>query len=779
MLSTHPPAQYRRPVARRTSRSGNLPAETTSFIGRRHELAETRRRLSVARLVTLVGPGGVGKTRLAIRAASDLGRGVRDGAWLVQFAELRDAALIGNAVMAALDLRDQGVAEPVALLRSYLEDKELLLVLDNCEHLLQAAARLTSDLLRAAPGLRVIATSREPLSVDGEHVLPVPPLQLPSSNTDEPLDRLRQNETVQLFVERAAAASGSFELTTANQDAVVELCRRLDGLPLGIELAAVRTRALTPEQIRDRLGERFDLLTGGSRAALPRHQTLRTTIAWSYDLLSPAERRLLTRLCVFAGRFTLEDITAVCGWDNLPPVVVLDHLSSLLDKSLVIKEDVAAVACYRLHETMREYARLKLREAGDEDLVERRCTDYFLTQCQQFAVEGRHRLLEWLPWVELRIDTIRGVLRRSLDQDDVPTGTEMATYLMRYWITRATTEGVRWLDELLAVGAQRGTHSGAYFVRGFLAVLQNDPATAVPALERCVRAAREEGPPAGLSRSLSMASIAAGMAGDRESSRQLLEEAHLIADGLSDLGATLMLHQAQALNGLLEGDLAVVGPAAAEGARLSREAGDVYSLEMMLMNQALAAVMARDLRECELRSSEGLHIADQLDDRIAQCYLLGALACCAAGRGEHRRAAQLLGATDSVRAEAGASIHIGLAPALDQANRSARTALGPASFASDYAAGRHLTRQMASRLALRGPTTPAAARAATERRNSRTLSRRGAEVAQLIAEGLTNREIGARLFISERTVESHVRTVLNTLGFTSRAQIAGWVASSD
>jgi DNA-binding NarL/FixJ family response regulator len=204
----------------------------------------------------------------------------------------------------------------------------------------------------------------------------------------------------------------------------------------------------------------------------------------------------------------------------------------------------------------------------------------------------------------------------------------------------------------------------------------------------------------------------------------------------------------------------------------------VYSLEMMLMNQALAAVMSGDLRACELRSTEGLRIADQLDDRIAQCYLLGALACCAAGRDEHRRAAQLLGATDNVRADAGASIHIGLAPALDQATRSATAALGPASFASDFTAGQHLTRQMASRLALREPT-PAAARVAADRGSSGALSRRGAEVAQLIAEGLTNKEIGARLFISERTVESHVRTVLNTLGFTSRAQIAGWVASGD
>ena len=304
-------------VARRSSTSGNLPAETTSFIGRRHELAETRRKLSVARLVTLVGPGGVGKTRLAIRAASDFARGVPDGAWLVQLAELRDGALIGNAVLAALDLRDQGAAGPQALLRSYFRDKQLLLVLDNCEHLLPAAAELTNDLLRAAPGVRVIATSREPLSLDGEHVLPVPPLPLPSATATETLDRVRQNETVQLFVERAAAASGSFELTPGNRGAVVELCRRLDGLPLGIELAAVRTRVLSAEQIRDRLGERFELLTGGSRAALPRHQTLRTTIEWSYDLLTCDERRLLSRLCVFAGRFALDDVAAVCGWDGL------------------------------------------------------------------------------------------------------------------------------------------------------------------------------------------------------------------------------------------------------------------------------------------------------------------------------------------------------------------------------------------------------------------------------------------------------------------------------
>jgi len=371
--------------------------------------------------------------------------------------------------------------------------------------------------MKAAPGVRVLATSREPL---GEHVLPVPPLELPSPRSGQPLDRLRQNEAVMLFIERAAAASGSFELTAANQAAVTGLCRRLDGLPLAIELAAVRTRTLGAEQIHDRLSDRFGLLTGGNRAALPRHQTLRATIEWSYDLLTPAEQALLTRLCVFAGRFALEDVEPVCCYGDVPTAHALDLLSSLIGKSLVIKEDIGGGACYRLHETMREYARLKLREAGEEDSTERRCADYYRSRCAQFAAEGRYRLLPWLAWTELRIDNIRTVLRRCADRGDYRRGIGLATCLTWYWSTRATTEGARWLDELLAGDADRAAHPWAYFVRGLLAVLQNDPAAASPALARAATAARAAGQPDALAESLAMASIAANMAGDSASSRQ-------------------------------------------------------------------------------------------------------------------------------------------------------------------------------------------------------------------------------------------------------------------
>jgi predicted ATPase/DNA-binding CsgD family transcriptional regulator len=754
-----------------------MPAEATSFVGRRHELAEARRKLATARLISLVGPGGVGKTRLAIRIAASLGRGFRGGAWLAELAELQDPALVGNAVLAALDLRDQAAAKPQAVLLSYLRDKELLLVLDNCEHLIEAAAQLVSEMIRAAPGVRVIATSREPLSVAGEHVLPVPPLELPPPDAAEPLAQLRQNEAVMLFTERAAAASGQFELTAANQAAVVGLCRRLDGLPLAIELAAVRTRALGPGQIRDRLSDRFSLLTGGSRAALPRHQTLRTTIQWSYDLLAPEERTLLRRLCVFAGRFTLEDVEQVCCSGEVPAAGALDLLSSLIDKSLVIKEDAASTACYRLHETMREYARLTLREAGEEDAVEQRCADYYLLRCAHFAVEGRYRLLEWLTWAELEIDNIRAALRRCLDREDSQRGINLASSLIWFWITRATAEGVRWLDEVLAPGTEPVAHPWAYFVRGFLAVLQNDPVAARPALERGVTSARAAGQVDALSQSLAMASVAATMAGDSASSRRLLDEAQAVADGQDDLGITLMLAQARALNGLLNGDLGAAGPAASQGARLSRAAGDLYSLEMMLLNQGFAALIAGDLHQARQRLAEGLRIARQLDDRVAQCHMLGALGCCAAGSREPQLAARLFGATETLRAEAGASINGAIAPALARATTSVTTVLGSSKFGTEFKAGQQLSRDAAARLALGEADFPAVT--APAHRNAGVLGQREADVAKLVAEGLSNKEIGGRLFISERTVESHVRSIMNKLGFNSRAQIAGWMAAPE
>ncbi len=766
-------------MARPTRRPGNVPAESTSFIGRRHELAELRKKLTTARLVSLVGPGGVGKTRLAIRAGAGLARGFRDGTWLVELAEVRDPGLIGNAALAALDLRDQAATDPQALLLSYLRDRELLLVVDNCEHLLEAAARLVTDILGAAPRVRVIATSREPLSVPGEHVLPVPPLELPRAQADEPLDQLRLNESVALFVERASAATGSFELTTANRTAVVDLCRRLDGLPLAIELAAVRTRVLSPEQIHDRLSDRFGLLTGGSRAALPRHQTLRTTIEWSHDLLGPNERTLLRRLCVFAGRFTLVDVEAVCTSDDAPPTQTLDVLSSLVDKSLVVKEDTPGSASYRLHETMREFAGLKLQEAGEEQAVALRCADYYVSRCRRWDQVGRQDLLALLAWMDLEIDNIRSVLRRLLDSADVTRGVDLAVSLRWYWTTRATTEGVRWLDAFLALDS--GETEGqvqAWSLRGFLAVLLVDPVAARPALERAAAADRAAGRLQPLAVSLSMGSIAANMAGDRASAERLLAEAETVTAGLDDVPVRLAFLQARSLDGFFRGDVEGASAASSEGIRLSRELGDLYTLKVWLLNLGTAALIAGERGAAKPLFIEALRIAHRIDDRVQLSYLLDALGCVAAGAGHARLAAQLLGAAHTVRTGAGASVMPFLAPQVARAEASAVAALGAPRFETEHLAGSRLTRDAAVRLALGEPggTVPAAPSA---RAGAGVLAKRETEVALLVADGLSNKEIGARLFISEHTVDSHVRSILNKLGFNSRAQVAAWVASAD
>lgn len=765
-------------MARPARRSGNLPAEATSFIGRRDTLAEIRKKLGEARLVSLVGPGGVGKTRLAIKIGTDLARGFRDGAWLVELADVRDARLVSNTVMLALDLRDQSATEPLPLLLAYLRDKELLLLVDNCEHLLDAASQVIDQVVRAAPGVRVIATSREPLSADGEHVIPVAPLELPSTQQAGSLGQLRQNEAVMLFTQRAAAASGSFDLTESNRTAVVELCRRLDGLPLALELAAVRMRALTVEQIRDRLNDRFGLLTGGGRAALPRHQTLRTTMEWSYELLNAGERALLKRLCVFAGRFTLEDVDAVSLFGEVRAAELLDLLSSLVDKSLIVKEDVSGVACYRLHETMREFARLKLREAGEEEAVEDRATEYYRSRCQRSFGDSRYRLAEWLQWVDLEIDNIRAVLGRCLYRRDSLNGLDLATAVGWYWITRATTEGVRWLDELMACGSGHpNAQFWAHFLRGFLAVLKADGAAARPAMERAVATARELAQPLLLSQALSMASIAENMAGDRISAERLLNESVMVTRPLDDFPAQVSLLQARALNGSFGGDIGAVVGAASEGVRLSRDAGDLYSLEMMLLNRGGTALAMRDLASAKADYQEALKIARRIDDRVAQYALLDGLGCLAVESGHARLAAHLLGAAETVRAQAGASLIPILAPLIAQAEESAIAAIGTLEFEAAVNAGRRLTRDEAFRMALGEPPEVAAAATANGQGNA-LLGKRQAQVARLVAEGLSNKQIGARLFISERTVDSHVRSILNKLGFNSRAQIAGWMAAN-
>ena len=346
----------------------SLPAEVTPFVGRRRQLAEVKRLLSASRLVTLIGIGGVGKTRLALRVAQDLRRGFRDGVCLVELADLWDTSLLGHTVAASLGLRGQALDDQLDALVEYLTGRQLLLVLDNCEHVVEDCAVLVGRLLRSCPDLRVLATSRAPLATAGETVVHVPPLGLPELGRPLHPEGFAQYDALELLVNRGRAALPSFTVTQQNCADIVELCRGLEGIPLALELAAVRLRVLSPAEIVNRLDVRYGLLTGGDRAAPRRQQTLRASMDWSFDLCSPGEQLLWTRLAVFSGGFELDAVEGVCSDSELlHREAILDVVASLVDKSVLLREDAGTQIRYRMLETIRQYGRERLETCGDLD----------------------------------------------------------------------------------------------------------------------------------------------------------------------------------------------------------------------------------------------------------------------------------------------------------------------------------------------------------------------------------------------------------------------------
>ncbi len=384
------------PVSKRAV-AGKLPAESTSFVGRRRLLGEIKAAFASSRLLTLVGPGGVGKTRLALRAAADLQRTQRDGVWFIDLAGLEDPHLVAKAVISSLGVADQSGTWPTSLLVSHLASREALLILDNCEHLLDAVAVLADVVLKEAAGVRLLATSRQALGISGERVVQVPPLTLQGEPGADTGQGAAHSEAVALLVARATGAGVQLEESAATRQLLLELCRRLDGMPLALELAAVRLRTIGLDELLERLSDRFALLTGGSRAALPRQQTLRATIDWSHDLLSGPEAALLRWLAVFPSDMGLDAIEAVATQMGTDRSSVLEQLSSLIEKSFVTRLGPAANARYKLHETMREYALIKLREAEEERAAITAFVGFYADMCQRAEKAAQSaEIVDWL-----------------------------------------------------------------------------------------------------------------------------------------------------------------------------------------------------------------------------------------------------------------------------------------------------------------------------------------------------------------------------------------------
>ena len=495
------------------ARLHNLPVQVTSFIGREKEIDQIRRLLAGStgdsqsrpptRLVTLTGPGGTGKTRLALRAAAEMLADYPDGAWLVELAPVSDPNLVPMIAARALGFREQTGAQTLTLLQDFLEPKRLLLIFDNCEHLIEACALLADALLHACPKLSILVSSREALGIEGEAPFRVPPLAIPNLDQLPPVEELKNFEAIRLFGDRAETISPGFLLTPANLPAVALICKRLDGIPLAIELAAARVKLLQVEEIAKHLDDRFRLLTGGSRAALPRYQTLRASIDWSYELLSPAERILLQRLSVFAGSWSLEAAEAACSGEGLPSGEVLDLQGQLVDKSLVSVEAQAGPGTrYRMLETIRQYAHEKLVERGEAGQMRQRHLGYYL----ELAEKAKNGLRgpeqgQLLDFLETELDNLRLALEWSLESRDQPgwsleAGLRIAAALLYFWHPRSRhMEGIQWLERLLAAEAQEsgeGTltpertrlRAEAFFVAAWLAHCGGDRAKSIPFAEQ-------------------------------------------------------------------------------------------------------------------------------------------------------------------------------------------------------------------------------------------------------------------------------------------------------
>ena len=744
------------PLATLDRQAHNLPVQLTDFVGRRRELAALAELLAEARLLTLTGVGGTGKTRLALQLAADVAERFPDGVWLAELAALTDADGLAAAIATSLGVQEQPGRDLEDTLGDHFGARHMLLILDNCEHVLDKCARLCEGLLRSAPDLRILATSREAMGVRGEVSWPVSSLSLPESTgaAGTGLDEAARSEAVQLFVQRAYAAQPQFELNAERLPAVVQICRRLDGIPLALELAAARLRMLSAEQIASRLDDRFRLLTGGNRTALPRHQTLSATLDWSYDLLEEDERTVFRRLSVFRGGWTLEAAEAVACGGGIEECDVLDLLSRLVDKSLVNTEEGRHGLRYRYLETMRQYARDALVRSPEAEAVRDAHLAHFLAIARAAEAASRgpdqERLMATL---EAEHDNMRAALDRALAAGSGEAGMQLGVGMWRFWYLHGFwAEGRARLESILAQAATSGSAADeaacAHLLNaaGALANAQGDYDSARRRFEKSLAIRRELNDKAGIATTLSNLAVVALDQGDTATARVLQDESLALRRELGDpwpVAATLgnlgaICH--------LQGNLDAARSLYAESLALHRDLGDRPNTAMMLSNLGIVAgdqgdhVAARRLHGesldlCrEVGDREGvaaaltglgwaalgmgdpaaaadfhlqsLAISTELGHKRRQTECIEVLGWLAAGSGEAERAAHLMGAAEAQWQALGVSLSDSHgAGHRREAEAQALAALGAAAYRRAWDAGRAMSREAA--LALAAGTTAA------------------------------------------------------------------------
>jgi predicted ATPase/DNA-binding SARP family transcriptional activator/DNA-binding CsgD family transcriptional regulator len=797
----------------------NLPAPKTTFIGRVRERVEIKRMLAMTNLLTLTGTGGCGKTRLALEVARDLVGTYPDGVWLVELAPLSEGALVPQVVAGTLGAQEQPGHPVLENLLDALRDKEALLILDNCEHLIDAAARLADALLDNCPCLRMLATSREPLGVMGELGWLVPSLSVPDAQHSPTIEELEGYESARLFADRASERHPGFELTPENARAVAQVCAKLEGIPLAIELAAATVGLLSAEQISERLGHALKLLTGGERTADHRHQTLKAALDWSYELIGEPEQALFRRLSVFAGGFALEAAECVGAGGSIEEEDVLGLLSMLVEKSLVVAEESWEMgARYRLLEPIRQYAQEKLRGTREVGVVWQRHAEFFLALAEEAEPElSGPRQAEWLDRLETEHDNFRAALSWTLERE-IGLGPRMAGALCRFWHTRGyLSEGRRYLEavaksDVIPVTVRAKVLDGL----GWIAEPQGDYERARVAYEESLRLYRSSNDERGaanalgdlgslaldrgdyeqatslLGRSLTLhrklgskeevvgvldsLGVLASAKGDREQSMAYFSEAlalsretgnvRRIATSLGNLGITVLVH----------GDPEQATELLEESRALFRDIGDSSNVAISLMYSALAALAQGDHERVQALSEESLKLLQKAEDRQHIADYLEIMAGGAGAQGQTHRAARLWGAAQALREDIGVPLQPEARKLLGPYLATARSSLGEVAWQARLAEGRAMMPEQAIEYALFAEE-PVASLPVAHRSGggSTALTPREEEVAALVARGLTNRQIASELSISEHTAANHIAKILRKLGISSRSQITAWV----
>ena len=681
--------------------ANNLPRQLTSFVGREREMAEVKRLLSAATLVTLTGSGGAGKTRLALQVAADLLDQYQDGVWLAELAALSDPVLVPKTVASALNAPEQPGRALTETLVDVLRSKTLLLVLDNCEHLLTACAQLVQVLLGACPGLRVVATSREPLGIPGEVIWRVPSLSAPASNASSPLEQLIQYEAIQLFVDRAALVSPGFRLKRDNAVLVAQVVQRLDGIPLAIELAAARVNSLPLATIAARLDDRFRLLAG-SRTGLHRHQTLRATLDWSYELLGKQERSLLGRLSVFAGGFTLEAAEKVCAGDGIETNDVLDLLTHLVDKSLVVFDERDGLARYRLLESLRQYARDRLQESEGADDLRRRHRDWYLALVDQIHPElSRGQRSERL---ETEHDNLRAALEWSMARGDAAEeGLRLAAALWRFWeLHEHFTEGRRWLEGFLdrSPAAPPSLRGAALNGAGILAYRQGDYGHVSTRCAEALAICEEAGDKRGTAQALHFLAHLLQVNGDYSRATEMMERSVALYREADDMAG--MANSVDCLGEIARsrGDYGAAAALTMEALALYTKNGNVRGRAHTLHNLAYITLRQGDPNRARALFQESLGLAWEQGFKRDVVFALAGLAGASAGGMEPQWVARLLGAVEALLSR----IEIRLEPAeqadFERSVSGVRARMSAEGFAAAWAEGRAMTLEQAVEYAL-------------------------------------------------------------------------------